>query len=142
MGATPETFLKLDFQQVGQDFPVFLHPKSHVEIALARTERKTHQGHTGFAVYADPSVTLETDLLRRDFTINSMALSRTGDLIDPYGGENDLKARQLRHVSDAFKEDPLRVLRGIRFLGQLGKFEFCIAPETESVMQAMSSSLA
>lgn len=142
VGATPETFLKLGFQQVGQDFPVFLHPKSHVEIALARTERKTHQGHTGFAVYADPSVTLETDLLRRDFTINAMALSRTGDLIDPYGGENDLKARQLRHVSDAFTEDPLRVLRGIRFLGQLGKFEFCIAPETESVMQAMSSSLA
>ena len=142
VGTTPETFLKIGFQQVGQDFPVFLHPKSHVEIALARTERKTHQGHTGFAVYADPSVTLETDLLRRDFTINAMALSRTGDLIDPYGGERDLKAGQLRHISDAFTEDPLRVLRGVRFLGQLGKFKFHIAPETESVMQTMSSSLA
>ena len=138
VGATPNTFLELGFQQVGQDFPVFLHPKSHVEIALARTERKTHPGHTGFAVYADPSVTLETDLLRRDFTINAMAVSRTGELIDPYGGENDLKARQLRHISDAFTEDPLRVLRGVRLLGQLGTFEFHIAPETESVMQAMS----
>ncbi len=142
VGATPDTFLNLGFQQVGQDFPVFLHPKSHVEIALARTERKTHQGHTGFAVYADPSVTLEMDLLRRDFTINAMALSRTGDLIDPYDGQNDLKTRQLRHVSDAFTEDPLRVLRGIRFLGQLGRFKFHIAPETESIMRAMSSTLA
>jgi len=141
VGTAPGTFLKLGFQQVGQDFPVFLHPKSHVEIALARTERKTRQGHTGFAVHADPSVTLETDLLRRDFTINAIALSRTGDLIDPYGGQNDLKSRQLRHVSDAFTEDPLRVLRGIRFLGQLGEFKFHIAPETQSVMRSMSQSL-
>ena len=87
VGTTPETFLELGFQQVGQDFPVFLHPKSHAEIALARTERKTHKGHTGFVVHADPTVTLETDLLRRDFTINAMAVSRTGELIDPYGGK-------------------------------------------------------
>ncbi|MEE2820657.1 MAG: tRNA nucleotidyltransferase [Pseudomonadota bacterium] len=138
VGTTPDTFLELGFQQVGQDFPVFLHPKSHTEIALARTERKTHKGHTGFVVHADPAVTLETDLLRRDFTINAMAVSRTGDLIDPYGGENDLQSQLLRHVSEAFSEDPLRVLRGIRFLAQLGVFEFQLAPETRSMMQSMS----
>ena len=141
IGTTPETFLELGFQQVGQDFPVFLHPKSHTEIALARTERKTHKGHTGFIVHADPAVTLETDLLRRDFTINAMAVSRTGELIDPYGGEKDLQSHQLRHVSSAFSEDPLRVLRGIRFLAQLGAFEFQIAPETRSMMQSMSAYL-
>ena len=141
VGTTPETFLELGFQQVGQDFPVFLHPKSHTEIALARTERKTHKGHTGFVVHADPAVTLETDLLRRDFTINAMAVSRTGELIDPYGGEKDLQSHQLRHVSGAFSEDPLRVLRGIRFLAQLGAFKFQIAPETRSMMQSMSAYL-
>ena len=138
MVGTSETLLELGFQQIGQDFPVFLHPKSHAEIALARTERKTHKGHTGFIVHADPAVTLETDLLRRDFTINAMAVSRTGELIDPYGGEKDLQSHQLRHASGAFSEDPLRVLRGIRFLAQLGAFEFQIAPETRSMMQSMS----
>ena len=141
VGTTPETFLELGFQQFGQDFPVFLHPKSHTEIALARTERKTRKGHTGFIVHADPNVTLETDLLRRDFTINAMAVSRKGDLIDPHGGKKDLQSQQLRHVSEAFSEDPLRILRGIRFLAQLGVFEFQIAPETRSMMQSMSPCL-
>ncbi|MDG1157383.1 MAG: hypothetical protein P8M81_07310 [Litorivicinaceae bacterium] len=141
IGTTPDTLLNLGFQQVGQDFPVFLHPKSHVEVALARTERKTQQGHTGFVVHADPSVTLETDLLRRDFTINAMAISRTGELIDPFGGQQDLNSRLLRHVSTAFSEDPLRILRGIRFLAQLGRFDFQLADETVHLMQSMADSL-
>ena len=128
-------FLELGFQQVGHDFPVFLHPKSHVEIALARTERKTQQGHTGFVVHADPKVSLETDLLRRDFTMNAMAISRGGELIDPYGGQYDLEQRIMRHVSHAFTEDPLRVLRGVRFLAQLGQFDFSLAPETITLMR-------
>jgi tRNA nucleotidyltransferase (CCA-adding enzyme) len=141
VGTTPDTLIDLGFQQVGQDFPVFLHPKSHVEVALARTERKTQQGHTGFVVHADPSVTLETDLLRRDFTINAMAISRTGELIDPFGGQQDLNSRLLRHVSTAFSEDPLRILRGIRFLAQLGRFDFQLADETVHLMQSMADSL-
>ena len=141
VGTTPDTLCDLGFQQVGQDFPVFLHPKSHVEVALARTERKTQQGHTGFVVHADPSVTLETDLLRRDFTINAMAISRTGELIDPFGGQQDLNDRLLRHVSTAFAEDPLRILRGIRFLAQLGRFNFQLADETVHLMQTMAPSL-
>ena len=141
VGASPNIFLELGFQQVGHDFPVFLHPKSHVEIALARTERKTQQGHTGFVVHADPTVSLETDLLRRDFTMNAMAISRGGELIDPYGGQYDLEQRIMRHVSHAFTEDPLRVLRGVRFLAQLGQFNFSLAPETISLMRSMSESL-
>ena len=141
VGTTPDTLRDLGFQQVGHDFPVFLHPKSHVEVALARTERKTQQGHTGFVVHADPSVTLETDLLRRDFTINAMAISRTGELIDPFGGQQDLNDRLLRHVSTAFAEDPLRILRGIRFLAQLGRFNFQLADETVHLMQTMAPSL-
>ena len=141
VGTTPDTLIDLGFQQVGQDFPVFLHPKSHVEVGLARTERKTQQGHTGFVVHADPSVTLETDLLRRDFTINAMAISRTGELIDPFGGQQDLNSRLLRHVSTAFSEDPLRILRGIRFLAQLGRFDFQLADETVHLMQSMADSL-
>lgn len=141
VGAIPDTLLDLGFQQVGQDFPVFLHPRSHVEVALARTERKTQQGHTGFVVHADPSVTLKTDLLRRDFTINAMAISRTGELIDPFGGQQDLNDRLLRHVSTAFAEDPLRILRGIRFLAQLGRFDFQLADETAQLMQSMAYSL-
>ena len=141
VGTAPDTLRDLGFQQVGQDFPVFLHPKSHVEVALARTERKTRQGHTGFVVHADPSVTLETDLLRRDFTINAMAISRTGELIDPFGGQQDLNSRLLRHVSTAFSEDPLRILRGIRFLAQLGRFDFQLADETVHLMQSMADSL-
>jgi len=141
VGTTPEAMHARGFTQVGQDFPVFLHPKTHVELALARTERKIDRGHTGFQVHADPSVTLTDDLLRRDFTINAMAIDRAGHVIDPYGGQADLQARVLRHVSDAFREDPLRVFRGIRFLAKLAPFGFTLAPETESLMCEMAPSL-
>ena len=141
VGTTPEILLNLGFRQVGKDFPVFLHPKSHAELALARTERKIKKGHTGFVVHADPSVTLETDLRRRDFTINAMALSREGCLIDPYGGQDDLNDRVLRHVSPAFSEDPLRVLRCIRFLAQLSAYGFKISTETVDLIKSMSHSL-
>jgi tRNA nucleotidyltransferase (CCA-adding enzyme) len=137
IGACPDTLIERGCQPVGQDFPVFLHPVSHVELALARTERKTTAGHTGFQVHADPTVTLEMDLKRRDFTINAMAVSRDGTLTDPYGGEDDLEARQLRQVSDAFAEDPLRVLRGARFCAQLGAFGFEIEATTCHTMQQM-----
>lgn len=141
VGTTPEILLNLGFRQVGKDFPVFLHPKSHAELALARTERKIKKGHTGFVVHADPSVTLETDLRRRDFTINAMALSRDGLLIDPYGGQDDLNNRVLRHISPAFSEDPLRVLRCIRFLAQLSGYGFKISTETIDLIKSMSHSL-
>ena len=141
VGTTPEILLNLGFRQVGKDFPVFLHPKSHAELALARTERKIKKGHTGFVVHADPSVTLETDLRRRDFTINAMALSRDGLLIDPYGGQDDLNKRVLRHISPAFSEDPLRVLRCIRFLAQLSGYGFKISTETVDLIKSMSHSL-
>ena len=110
-GATPEEMLRLNFVPVGNDFPVFLHPKTHEEYALARTERKSGHGYKGFTFFADPSVTLEQDLLRRDLTVNAMAMDEEGHLIDPYGGFEDLKKGVLRHVSAAFEEDPLRVLR-------------------------------
>lgn len=142
VGATVETLRERGFIQVGADFPVFLHPVSHVELALARTERKTHAGHTGFTVHADPSVSLETDLMRRDFTINAMAIGRDGQITDPHGGQRDLEARVLRHVSDAFQEDPLRILRGIRFLAQLAPFGFRLAPETETLMREMAPTLS
>lgn len=142
VGATPETMTSRGCLQVGQDFPVFLHPRTHVELALARTERKTQSGHTGFQVHADPSVTLEADLLRRDFTINAMAIDRQGQITDPYGGQQDLEDRVLRHVSDAFREDPLRILRGIRFLAKLAPFGFKLAPETEALMRDMAPTLA
>ena len=141
VGTTPEILLNLGFRQVGKDFPVFLHPKSHAELALARTERKIKKGHTGFVVHADPSITLETDLRRRDFTINAMALSRDGLLIDPYGGQDDLNTRVLRHISPAFSEDPLRVLRCIRFLAQLSGYGFKISTETVDLIKSMSHSL-
>ena len=141
IGSTPEELISRKFQQVGQDFPVFLHPKSHVEVALARTERKTTTGHTGFTVRSDPTINLSTDLKRRDFSINAMAISPQGHLIDPYQGESDIKQRRLRHVSDAFVDDPLRVLRGIRFLAQLGKYRFHIAEETQRLMESMAASL-
>lgn len=141
VGTTPQILLNLGFRQVGKDFPVFLHPKSHAEVALARTERKIKKGHTGFVVHADPSVTLETDLRRRDFTINAMALSRDGLLIDPYGGQDDLNNRVLRHISPAFSEDPLRVLRCIRFLAQLSGYGFKISTETVDLIKSMSHSL-
>ena len=141
VGSTPEELLSRKFQQVGRDFPVFLHPKTHVEVALARTERKAKTGHTGFVVNADPTISLNTDLKRRDFSINAMAVSPQGHLIDPYQGQSDISQRYLRHISGAFIDDPLRVLRGIRFLAQLGKYRFHIAEETSHLMESMAASL-
>ena len=134
VGATPADLLAQGFQQVGKDFPVFLHPDTRDEYALARTERKRGHGYTGFAVHFDPAVTLEQDLLRRDLTINAMARSPEGDIIDPYGGQRDLAARVLRHVSDAFVEDPLRVLRTARFAARYAHLGFGVAPETLALM--------
>lgn len=134
VGSTPEQMEAQGFKPVGSDFPVFLHPQTHEEYALARTERKVAQGYKGFTVYATPDVTLEQDLLRRDFTINAIAQDADGKLIDPYGGQADLKAGVLRHVSDAFAEDPVRILRGARFAARFG---FSFAPETLALMRAM-----
>ena len=134
VGATVEEMLSRGFLPVGKDFPVFLHPETHEEYALARTERKTAAGYRVFAVHASPDVTLEEDLLRRDFTINAMAEDENGNLIDPYHGVDDLRAGILRHVSMAFKEDPVRILRGARFAARFG---FVIAPETELLMREM-----
>lgn len=140
VGATPEALLKLGYQQVGRDFPVFLHPTSREEYALARTERKSGQGYTGFVCNASPDVTLEDDLLRRDLTINAIAQDEDGSLIDPYGGQRDLASKQLRHVSDAFGEDPLRVLRVARFAARYAHLGFTIAPETLALMRQMVDS--
>ncbi|WP_145523062.1 multifunctional CCA addition/repair protein [Yersinia rohdei] len=140
VGATPEQLLAQGYQQVGKDFPVFLHPVSHEEYALARTERKSGQGYTGFTCYAAPDVTLEEDLLRRDLTINAIARSSEGRLFDPYNGQQDLANRVLRHVSDAFGEDPLRVLRVARFAARFAHLGFTVAPETQSLMAAMAES--
>lgn len=134
VGSTPAAMLAEGFQPVGKDFPVFLHPQTHEEYALARTERKTAPGYTGFTFHAAPDVTLEQDLSRRDFTINAMALDSNGTLIDPYGGQADLQAKILRHVSPAFAEDPVRILRGARFAARFG---FSIAPATLALMQTM-----
>ncbi|OSN08279.1 multifunctional CCA addition/repair protein [Lonsdalea iberica] len=140
VGATPETLLTLGYQQVGRDFPVFLHPTSREEYALARTERKSGQGYTGFVCNASPDVTLEDDLQRRDLTINAIAQDEDGSLIDPYGGQRDLESKQLRHVSDAFGEDPLRVLRVARFAARYAHLGFTIAPETLALMRQMVDS--
>src|SRR5574340_1475619 len=134
VGSTPEMMVAQGFQPVGKDFPVFLHPETHEEYALARTERKTARGYKGFAVYAAPDVTLEQDLLRRDFTINAIAEDADGKLIDPHNGVADLHAGILRHVSDAFGEDPVRILRAARFTARFG---FTIAPETLALMRMM-----
>jgi tRNA nucleotidyltransferase (CCA-adding enzyme) len=134
VGSTPEVMVAQGYQPVGKDFPVFLHPQTHEEYALARTERKTARGYKGFAVHAAPDVTLEQDLLRRDFTVNAMAEAPDGTLIDPYGGQADLAAGILRHVSAAFAEDPVRILRGARFAARFG---FSFAPETLELMRAM-----
>jgi len=134
VGATPEQLLDAGYQQVGRDFPVFLHPRTKEEYALARTERKRGHGYTGFAVHCAPDVTLEQDLLRRDLTINAMAMTDDGQIIDPYGGQRDLKARVLRHVSDAFVEDPLRVLRTARFAARYAHLGFTVAAETLALM--------
>lgn len=138
VGATPEEMVRLGFRPVGKDFPVFLHPDSQEEYALARTERKTARGYKGFQVYSAPDVSLEEDLRRRDLTINAMALADDGRLIDPHGGQADLAARRLRHVSPAFAEDPVRILRVARFAARFSAFR--VAPETLGLMQEMVAS--
>lgn len=135
VGATPEAMLAAGFRPVGKDFPVFLHPATHEEYALARTERKTAPGYKGFQFHAAPDVSLEEDLQRRDLTINAIARADDGSLIDPYGGVRDLEARVLRHVSAAFAEDPVRILRVARFAARFT--EFTVAPETVTLMAAM-----
>lgn len=137
VGATPEKLLSKGFRQVGKDFPVFLHPDTQEEYALARIERKSGLGYHGFDVRFEPNVTLEADLQRRDLTINAMAEDADGKIIDPYGGRQDLAARQLRHVSEAFSEDPLRVLRVCRFASKLASFGFEVAEETTQLMREM-----
>ncbi|GKX51419.1 multifunctional CCA addition/repair protein [Budvicia aquatica] len=140
VGATPQEMLTQGYQQVGKDFPVFLHPETHDEHALARTERKSGSGYTGFICHADPEVTLEQDLLRRDLTINAIAQDSDGSLIDPYHGRRDLELRILRHVSPAFSEDPLRVLRIARFAARFHLLGFTIAPETQALMKQIVNS--
>jgi len=137
VGTTPEQMLADNFRPVGKDFPVFLHPDTHEEYALARTERKTAPGYHGFNFHAAPDVTLKQDLKRRDLTINAIAKDEAGDLIDPYGGVADLEARVLRHVSEAFAEDPVRVLRVARFAARLHAFDFTVAEETQALMRQM-----
>ncbi|MCO4321910.1 hypothetical protein [Aliidiomarina quisquiliarum] len=137
VGATAEELLAQGFIPVGKDFPVFLHPETQEEYALARTERKTGQGYTGFACYAQPDVTLEQDLERRDLTINAIAQSSSGELIDPWGGIRDLELKVLRHVSPAFAEDPLRVLRAARFAARFHYLGFFIAEETYALMRQL-----
>lgn len=140
VGATPDEMRRRGFRPVGRDFPVFLHPETHEEYALARTERKSGHGYTGFEVHASPEVTLEEDLARRDLTINAMAETPEGELIDPYGGLQDLEKRILRHVSPAFVEDPLRVLRTARFLARYAGLGFTIADETWALMRELTES--
>lgn len=140
VGSSPQAMLAAGFQAVGKDFPVFLHPNSKEEHALARTERKTGVGYTGFACHYAPDVTLEEDLLRRDLTINAMAQDNSGQLIDPYGGQHDLAAKVLRHVSPAFVEDPLRVLRVARFAAKLHHLGFTVAKETRQLMAKIAQS--
>ncbi|WP_044179850.1 multifunctional CCA addition/repair protein [Phytobacter massiliensis] len=139
VGATPDEMINAGYQQVGRDFPVFLHPQSREEYALARTERKSGFGYTGFSCYAAPDVTLEQDLQRRDLTVNALAQTENGDIIDPYGGQRDLQQRILRHVSPAFAEDPLRVLRVARFAARYAHLSFRIADETMTLMRDMTA---
>jgi tRNA nucleotidyltransferase (CCA-adding enzyme) len=137
VGATPEDMVRLGFKPVGKDFPVFLHPATHEEYALARTERKSGRGYKGFTVYASPEVTLEEDLKRRDLTINAMAKAEDGTLIDPFHGKRDLEQGVLRHVSDAFAEDPVRILRVARFAARFG---FAVHRQTMDLMRRMVDS--
>lgn len=137
VGATPEQMVQAGYLPVGKDFPVFLHPQTREEHALARTERKTAPGYRGFVFHADASVTLEQDLARRDFTINAIAQDADGPLVDPFGGVRDIEARVLRHVSPAFAEDPVRILRAARFLARFAPLGFTVAPETLALMRAM-----
>jgi tRNA nucleotidyltransferase (CCA-adding enzyme) len=138
VGGSPDDMIAAGYQPVGKDFPVFLHPQTHEEYALARTERKTGHGYHGFSCYAAPDVTLEEDLARRDLTINAMAEDAAGAVIDPYGGQQDLQAQVFRHVSDAFAEDPVRILRLARFAARFP--QFIVAPETQTLMQRMVQS--
>ena len=140
VGSTPEQLLELGYSQVGADFPVFLHPKTKEEYALARTERKSGSGYQGFICDFSPDITLEDDLLRRDLTINAMAQNDDGSLVDPYNGQQDILNKKLRHVSDAFSEDPLRVLRIARFAARFAHLGFSIADETLTLMQTIADS--
>ena len=138
VGATVEQMLAQGFRPVGDDFPVFLHPQTGEEYALARTERKSGQGYGGFTFFASPDVSIEADLIRRDLTINAMAEDEQGQLYDPYGGQRDLEARQLRHVSPAFAGDPLRVLRVARFAARYAPLGFRVAKDTLALMRKLS----
>jgi tRNA nucleotidyltransferase (CCA-adding enzyme) len=135
VGATPEEMIARGYTPVGKDFPVFLHPKTHEEYALARTERKTAPGYKGFVFHAEPEVTLEDDLVRRDLTINAMAKAEDGTIADPFGGRKDIQNKIFRHVSDAFAEDPVRILRVARFAARFT--DFTVAPETNALMRQM-----
>lgn len=135
VGSTPEAMIAQGYQPVGKDFPVFLHPETHEEYALARTERKTGKGYKGFTFYCAPDITLEEDLKRRDLTVNAMAKAPDGTIIDPFGGKEDVEARLLRHVSPAFEEDPVRILRVARFAARFPDFQ--VHPATAALMQAM-----
>lgn len=139
VGGSAKALLKQGYRQVGRDFPVFLHPKTHEQYALARTERKTAPGHAGFSTQADGDVSLEADLVRRDLTINAIAKDLQGRLIDPFGGQRDLRERRLRHVSQAFGEDPLRVFRVARFAAVLEGFT--VHPDTLALMESMAGAL-
>lgn len=140
VGASVDKMLQLGFTQVGKDFPVFLHPQTKDEYALARTERKQGKGYTGFSCYAEPDVTIEQDLLRRDLTVNAIAQARDGSIIDPFFGRKDIENKILRHVSPAFSEDPLRVLRVARFAARYHYLGFTVAPETMQLMSDMALS--
>src|SRR4030088_2662838 len=137
-GARPEELERDGFVPVGREFPVFLHPQTHEEYALARLERKVAPGYRGFTTQFSPDVTLEEDLKRRDLTINAMAESASGEIVDPYGGQADLAARVLRHVSEAFVEDPVRILRVARFAARYADLGFRVAEETVQLMQRMT----
>ena len=139
VGGTPEEMERLGYKPVGKDFPVFLHPQTHEEYALARLERKVAPGYRGFTTQFSPAVTLEEDLRRRDLTINAMAESEAGEVIDPYGGQADLAARRLRHVSEAFVEDPVRILRVARFAARFAALGFTVADDTLQLMQRMTA---
>ena len=137
IGSSIDEMLKANFIKIGKTFPVFLHPHTKEEYALARTEKKTGKRHTDFVCDFSPSVSLEEDLFRRDLTMNAMVINDFGDIVDPFNGQKDIEARQLRHISDAFCEDPLRILRVARFLAQLSDFEFSVHPKTHKMIKTM-----
>jgi len=134
VGTSPDEMVRLGYRPVGKDFPVFLHPQSQEQYALARTERKISRGYKGFEIYTSPEVTLQEDLARRDLTVNAIAKDQDGNIIDPFGGVADIEAGVLRHISPAFTEDPVRVLRTARFAARFG---FRVAPETLALMNEM-----